>query len=521
MKIISAALCWMRHDEGGLQTSSPGRIFFPAATSLLAVLLSGCGGGGSVSSCSTCGPVPPSQPIATTLTPTAQTGSLVQGQAVQFAITVTPAPTTASETVRIDDVTGNTAAYAVPTKLGTGTLQNGIATITVKPPYPGMRTYTATYITDGTYAASSASALVTITAPSSANSCGLGSSAYVLSSGSSTPNQTNFASEVADQSAVCAQNNGTTLTLNSPIITKSGADTFSGNTGSIAYGGDPSGIDAGVLAYGDSANTASGATVDLQGTSSITASSANYAAFASGSGATLNLSNATVTSTNSGATFGAGNNGQINVSNSQVTSDGVLLTIVDGGTAVLQDTALAANAYGTFVLAGPTSGAEATSIFQMSGGSIQTSPPLFEITGSQTASILLSNVDLSKSTMTPQTSWDVTPSPIAPAVQLTLDNQQTQGVITGSPDSTLTLKNGSSLNGDFLGGGSVSLDASSSWIIHSSFKVQVFSDPGGINGSSVLNVTGNGQTISYSNTLNPGLGGLTYSLQGGGSLKPY
>jgi hypothetical protein len=420
--------------------------------------------------------------------------------------------------VNIDDVTGNTATYVVPTKLGTGTLQNGTVTITVKPPYPGIRTYTATYISDGTYETSSATEQFTVTVPASASSCGLGSSVYALSSGSAAPNQTAFASTTADQSAVCAQSDGTTLTLTSPVIAKSGTDTF---TNGVAYGGDPSGIDAGVLAYGNSATTPSGATINLEGAPSITASSADYAAFASGNGATLNISNATVSSAGSGATLGAGYNGQINVANTQVTSDGVLLTILDGGTAVLQNTSLTANAYGTIDFSGPASGSSTTSMFQMNGGSITVSAPLFDITGNQTASILLSNVDFSKSTITPQGNWDITPSTIAPTVQLTLDNQKMQGIITGSASSTLTLKNGSSLDGDFLGGGSVSLDASSSWTIHESFKVQIFTDPGGINGSTVLNITGNGQTISYSNALNPGLGGLTYALQGGGYLKPY
>jgi hypothetical protein len=323
-----------------------------------------------------------------------------------------------------------------------------------------------------------------------------------------------------DQSAVCAQNSGTTLILDSPVITKSGADTFTG-TGSIAYGGDPSGIDAGVLAYGDSTSTASGASVNLEGTPSITASSASYGAFASGSGATLNIANATIASTTSGATLGAGNNGQINVNNSQVTSDGVLLTILNGGTAVLQDTSLTAGKWDTIDFSGPASGTSTSSVFQMTGGSITVVAPLFVLTGSQTANITLSQVDFSKSTIRPQDSWDTTPSTVTPTVQLTLDNQKTQGIITGSADSTLTLKNGSSLDGDFLGGGSVTLDASSSWTIHESFKLQVFNDPGGINGSNVLNITGNGQTISYSSALNPGLGGLTYTLQGGGFLEPY
>jgi hypothetical protein len=326
---------------------------------------------------------------------------------------------------------------------------------------------------------------------------------------------------VADQSSVCAQKDGTILTLTSPVITKSGTGTY--GTNSVALVGDPSGIDAGVLAYGNSATTPSGATINLEGAPSITATSASFAAFASGSGATLNLSNATITSTGSGATLGAGNNGQINIANSQVASDRELLAVLNGGSVTLQDTQLSANAMASIAFGVPDGGSNVTSSLHMTGGSIATgSPsPLFYFSGNQTVSIDLSNVDLSKLSISPQDSWDYVPTGISVALLLTLDNQKMQGAITGAPNSTLTLKNGSSLDGDFTGGGSVTLDAASSWTIHSSFKVQTFSDPGGISGNSVLNITGNGQTISYSSSLNPALGGLTYTLQGGGSLKPY
>jgi hypothetical protein len=140
-----------------------------AASSMLGAFLSGCGSGASVSSCLTCGGVTPPPLIDTTTTMAAPTGSLTQGQPVQFAISVTPAPTTGAETVTLNDVTGNTSAYDVPTKLGTGTLQNGTVTVTVNPPHAGIRTYQVTYNSDGTYAASTASAQVTVVAPSSAS----------------------------------------------------------------------------------------------------------------------------------------------------------------------------------------------------------------------------------------------------------------------------------------------------------------------------------------------------------------
>jgi hypothetical protein len=184
----------------------------------------------------------------------------------------------------------------------------------------------------------------------------------------------------------------------------------------------------------------------------------------------------------------------------------------------------------------------------MTGGSLSrildptaTYDAVFAYFGNQEISIYLSNVDLSglnlkvadqvihrsASQSQAQTlSSQVHPNDLAPetsfgTVLFTLDDQALTSTLSGDSTSSLTLKNGSTLDGDFLGQGDVSIDATSSWTIHSSFVLHKFNDAGGINGDQIMNVTGNGQTIGYSNAANPQLGGKTYNLQGGGTLVPY
>jgi len=489
--------------------------FTLAATGLIfGALLSGCGVSSSVATCTSCAGT-----TLTTLTLTAPSGPLVKGQSATFTATVAPAAATGTVAITDPDpVLSNTPALA------TGNLQGGTASIALTPQHAGMRTYGAAYSGDSTYAVSAASAVVSIEVPPTTSSCGLGSAAYLVSSGSAAPAQTNFSSTTADESAVCAENSGVTLSLTSPVIAKSGAELD--GSGYIVYGDDPSGIDAGVLAYGSSATIASGATITLQGTPSITATKASYAVFASGQGATVNLTNATVASTGSTATIGAGNNGQINVDSSTVTADTIPLAVFNGGTVVLQNTALTSTyPYGEILLTGPFSSTAFATHFRMTGGSFSTiarsdltylAP--FAVGGNQAADMYFSQVDLSKLAVTP--TENLLQYYGAGSLAVTLDDQAMQGYIQANSSSTLTLENGSSLDGDFTGGGSVSLNASSSWTIHTSFAVKGFSDPGGISGTQVLNITGNGQSITYSTTQNPQLGGLTYTLKGSGTLKP-
>jgi hypothetical protein len=87
--------------------------------------------------------------------------------------------------------------------------------------------------------------------------------------------------------------------------------------------------------------------------------------------------------------------------------------------------------------------------------------------------------------------------------------------------ASVTLSNGSTLKGavQYV---SLTLDATSTWNVTANSVVTGLTDAAGISGTAVSNITGNGYTIYYDASLssNSTLGGKTYTLSGGGYLKP-
>ena len=486
--------------------------FIRSCSLLVSIYFCGCDKGTTIRLCADCPVSSPSRSASVTALTIPQ-GTVSAGHSVPFTVTVSPS--NATGTVTITDITD--VHVSNPAPQGNGALASGSTVISLRPINAGTRVYRADYSGDPSYSPSQITTTVAVTTPLTASSCGVGDAVYVLQSGFAAPAQTNFTSSVVDETAVCAQNNGTVLTLSSPNIVKSASG--------IYQQFDPTGIDAGVLAYGSSADFLSGATINLEGAPRVSAFNSTYALFASGSGATINVSNGSITAANSYAAAGVGNNGTLNISDSSITVDGVPLLITEGGVLAISNTTISSSRYSLQIIlqALPSELAKMAHL-RIVGGSIAspvpgTFPalPIFAISGNQTADVYLSRVDLSLLTTTStQTLLALTDNG---KVALTLDHQTARGIVQANSESSLTLVNGSSLDGDFLGG-SVTLDASSSLILHSSNGWQTFNDPGGIQGTQVVNVTYGGH-LSYPAVLNPQLGGLTYSLQGGGTLSPY
>jgi len=86
---------------------------------------------------------------------------------------------------------------------------------------------------------------------------------------------------------------------------------------------------------------------------------------------------------------------------------------------------------------------------------------------------------------------------------------------------TATLQNGTSLTGSAQKT-SITIDATSSWTVTGNSVMTAVIDPGGISGSTVTNIIGNGHNVHYDSGLagNQYLGGLIYSLVNGGVLTP-
>jgi hypothetical protein len=111
----------------------------------------------------------------------------------------------------------------------------------------------------------------------------------------------------------------------------------------------------------------------------------------------------------------------------------------------------------------------------------------------------------------------------ASTVSLLIDADTLSGALVADASSTIgaTLQNGAKLTG-MVQGAALSIDASSSWVVKSNSALTTLTFPGGITGSSITNIIGNGFTVTYSANLpgNAALGGATYTLVGGGQLVP-
>ena len=93
-------------------------------------------------------------------------------------------------------------------------------------------------------------------------------------------------------------------------------------------------------------------------------------------------------------------------------------------------------------------------------------------------------------------------------------------IVSEGGELTVTLTN-STLTGT-VNGAAVILDNKSKWYVTGDSVLTGLSNRGGISGKTITNIYGNGHTVYYDKKLsgNKALGGKSYTLNGGGSLKP-
>ena len=112
---------------------------------------------------------------------------------------------------------------------------------------------------------------------------------------------------------------------------------------------------------------------------------------------------------------------------------------------------------------------------------------------------------------------------------LVADDESLTGDLIADAVSTLrmTLKNRSSLTGAInpdraAKEANLALDATSTWNVTGDSYLTGLTLTGGISADTIANIRGNGYTIYYDagSTINSALGGKTYGLSLGGSLKP-
>ena len=110
---------------------------------------------------------------------------------------------------------------------------------------------------------------------------------------------------------------------------------------------------------------------------------------------------------------------------------------------------------------------------------------------------------------------------------MTADGQTLTGNLVTDTISTITttLQNSSSLTGAVNSTNTaktinLTLDTSSTWTVTADSYLTSLTDTGGISGSTITSIISNGYIVYYDKTACPALGGLTYTLNGGGTLKP-
>jgi hypothetical protein len=364
-------------------------------------------------------------------------------------------------------------------------------------------------------------------------SCGVGTAAYALESGSSTETSPSFTiSSEQNRSAFCAQNSGTAITLITPTIASSA--TTSSDSDSILHG-----LSAAVLAYGSSATTTSGGSITISGGTIGTTTEYTNAAFATGLGATVTLSKVDISTSGSYAhALVATRVGKATVTgtsstHASLTSVAAEVVVLEGASSITINNSdlLSANANdsrGILIYDSATnSGASELSI---TGGSYlwsssSTSGSAFHVLN-QTTTITLKGVDISS----PSTSalLRIVAGTSGSKVTFNAIGQALPGnvVVDAGSSATLSLASASLLVGavnsaDTAGSMTVTLDADSTWTLTANSYVTILNDSQGISGTTVSNIVGNGHNIYYKSASNNGLGGATYTLSGGGSLIPY
>lgn len=394
-----------------------------------------------------------------------------------------------------------------------------------------------------------------------------GTAAYKVAGGTATKANAKIAASSADESGVLVTKSGK-LTLTDSVVKTTG-DSSSSDSSSF-YG-----LDSGVLAFtgsqinetggsatttGDGANAVfaygAGSSVTIKGTTIKATGQYAHGIMASGGGTitatdltvdTAGASSAAVATDRGGGTIsvvrgsyrtsgqnapGIYSTGKISATGATFVATGAEAAVIEGSNSItLTDSALTGSTnrgvmiYQSF--SGDASGSTGT--YSETGGSLTAkSGPLFYVTNA-TSRINLSGVKLSVSSGVlldaAAGNWGTSGANGGNAV-LVARGQVLEGSVVVDKISTasLSLTSGSSLSGaidaaDTAKRVTLRLDSTSTWTVTGTSYVTVLKGLR-ISGSTVTNITGNGHTVYYDASANPSLGSKTFTLSGGGTLKP-
>jgi len=224
--------------------------------------------------------------------------------------------------------------------------------------------------------------------------------------------------------------------------------------------------------------------------------------------------------------------GSLIVSGATISASGAEAAVIEGSNSIaLSDTSLTtskSDKWGVMIyqsMSGDASGAQGS--FTMTGGTLAdtaSTGPLFYVTNS-TGTITLTGVDVTAASGTllqaAAGNWGTSGSNGGHAVLVASGQTLTGSVIADTISSaSVVLSNGSSLTGGITNA-ALTLDASSTWTITADSTLTSLSDAA-VSGTTITNIMGDGHTVTYDASLaaNSALGGKTYALAGGGSLRP-
>jgi hypothetical protein len=338
--------------------------------------------------------------------------------------------------------------------------------------------------------------------------------------------------------------------LDGGVLAKAGTVTLTG--GSVTTTGDGAN---GIFAYGKSTITASGTTVKASGQyahgimasggGSITAKDLTVTTSGASSAPIATDRGGGAITTTGGTYRSTGNNspafystGTLTATGGTFESTGSEVAVIEGGNTITVTnatlTSTKAAKWGVMIyqsMSGDASGTKGT--FTQTGGSLTetaSDSALFFVTNA-TGVINLKGVAVKAASgvlvQAGVKQWGTTGSNGGQVV-LTATGQTLAGSVVADKISTitLTLSSNSSLTGAVNAAGTarsvaLTLDASSTWTAGADSHLTTLTGAK-VSGTSVTNVTGNGHTVTYdaTNSANSYLGGKTYTLAGGGTLRP-
>jgi hypothetical protein len=404
--------------------------------------------------------------------------------------------------------------------------------------------------------------------------------AYTLNAKTETQSGQTYSASSPDQSSIYVANNAS-LTLADPTVSKTG-DTSSSdyssyyglNAGVLALSGSQVTINGGTVTTrasgangvfstgGGTSVTLSNLTIQAEGDGahavmatqggSLTLANVDMNTTAAHSGAiatdrgggTITVSGGTVTTSgqDSPAIYSTG---AISVAGATLSASGAEAAVIEGANSItLTDSSLSsslAGKWGVMIYQSFSGDAQSFSgdaqgtngVFTMSGGSLaysSASGPLFYVTNT-TGRITLQGVKVTAASgvllqAAGNDRWGASGANGGTAL-LSADAQTLSGnlVADGISSLALTLQNGSTWSGAIntahtAKSASLALDSASTWNVTADSYLTSLSDDGGISGATITNIAGNGHTVYYDASVNSQLGGQTYSLAGGGSLRP-